>query len=184
MNSKVLIVSMVLLTVLPLFILAACAQKQSRPETPPTEFHSDTAAEDASAETDMVPPPEIEPETTPAVDAAAEQFLSEDIYFNEGSAVLQPAAREILRRKARWLLDNPEVKIIVQGHSDEPGGQEANFALGDRRAGSVITYLIEMGIDLARMTAVSYGKERPVSMGMDEASRARNRRVHMVFDIY
>ena len=184
MNHRYLTGCMVLLTVLIVFILAACAQNQTLQETPPPESYSESEAEDAAAESEFEPPPEIETDTEPSYDAAAEEFISEDIYFKKSSAVLQPEAREILQRKARWLLDNPEAKIVIQGHSDEPGSKEANFALGDRRAGSVISYLIELGIDLARMTAVSYGKEKPVSMGTDEASRAKNRRVHIEFDIY
>lgn len=184
MKNKYFTGCMALLTALMVFSLAACAQNQTRQETGQPDSYNAPEAEDASAESELVPPPEIEEETAPTSDAAADQFINEDIYFKKGSYALQPEARTILQRKAGWLLDNPEMKIVIQGHSDEPGSNEANFALGDRRAGSVITYLMELGIDLARMTAVSYGKEKPESMGTDEASRAKNRRVHIEFDIY
>lgn len=184
MNNNHLTGYVVLLTALSLLSISACAQRQPGPEAQQPESYSESQTEDASVESEWVPPPEIEEESASTYDAAADVIISEDIYFKKGSAVLQPEAREILQKKAQWLLDNPGAKIIIQGHSDEPGSNEANFALGDRRAGSVITYLLEMGIDLTRMTAVSYGKEKPLSMGTDETSRARNRRVHIEFDIH
>ena len=184
MNHKYLILSVVLLIILPLFSIMACARRQTGPAVEQPASYEESETEDASAESELVPPPEIEAQPGSADDAAAAEFIQEDIYFKKGSATLQPEALEILQKKARWLLNNPEVKIIIQGHSDEPGSREANFALGDRRAGSVISYFLGMGIDLSRMTAVSYGKEKPVSTGTDEASRALNRRVHIEYDIY
>ena len=184
MNNNCIIGYMVVLVALALFGMAACVQTPASPDEQPSESWSESETDEAAAESELIPPPEFEEEATLSDDPSAEQFIAEDIYFKKGSAALQPEARVILQRKVGWLLDNPDVKIIIQGHTDEPGSKEANFALGDRRAGSVISYLIELGIDMARMTAVSYGNEKPVSMGTDEESRAQNRRVHMEFDIH
>src|SRR3546814_10019432 len=62
------------------------------------------------------------------------------------------------------------------GHCDERGTREYNLALGDRRANATKNYLASRGVDASRMTTISYGKERPVAMGSDEASWAQNRR--------
>lgn len=111
-----------------------------------------------------------------------EIFMEEDIYFEKKSSSLLPAAQEILTRKAQWLKQNPQVSVIIQGHSDEPGSAEFNFALGDRRAGSAKSFLIQQDIDPSRLTAVSYGKEKPIDPGNNEEARAKNRRVHFLIE--
>jgi len=79
-------------------------------------------------------------------------------------------------------MEYPEIGVIIQGHTDEPGTAEYNFALGDRRAGNVKGFLIQQGIDPSRLTAVSFGKELPAEPGNSEAARAKNRRVHFVIE--
>jgi peptidoglycan-associated lipoprotein len=132
--------------------------------------------------------PETEPE--PLV-ASAEGELpegwdileSEDIFFDKKSYSLLPEAQELLKKKAEWLLQNPDINVVIKGYSDEPGTNEYNIALGDRRAGSVKSFLIKMGIDPSRLAAVSYGREGLAETGSDEASKAENRRVHIVIDV-
>ena len=139
------------------------------------------------AKTDMEPTPaealpaEVSP--TDALPAGWEILVTDDIYFDKGSWTLSPEARQLLREKALWLLANPTVNVVVQGHSDEPGSDEFNFALGDRRAGIVKSFLIEAGIDRDRMAAVSYGREKPAETDQDESSRPKNRRVHIAIDL-
>ncbi len=70
----------------------------------------------------------------------------------------------------------PQYKVVVEGHADERGTREYNLALGERRASSVKDYLIALGIDPSRVETISYGKERPVALGHDEESWAKNRR--------
>jgi peptidoglycan-associated lipoprotein len=111
-----------------------------------------------------------------------EKFMEEDIYFEKQSSSLLTEAQEILTRKAQWLKQNPQVSAIIQGHSDEPGSAEYNFALGDRRAGNAKSFLIQQGIDPSRLTAVSYGKEKPIDPGNNEEARAKNRRVHFLIE--
>jgi len=67
-------------------------------------------------------------------------------------------------------------RITIEGHADERGTREYNLALGDRRANAAKNYLAAKGINPARITTISYGKERPVALGSDEASWAQNRR--------
>ena len=118
-----------------------------------------------------------------ALPAGWEVLVSEDVYFENGSWSLTPEARQLLREKALWLLDHPSVNVVLQGHSDESGSEEFNFALGDRRAGSVKSFLIEAGIEPERMAAVSYGREKPAETRQDESAKAKNRRVHVAIDL-
>lgn len=110
------------------------------------------------------------------------KFMYEDIYFEKGSYQLTPEAVELLKRKAQWLQKHPDVKVIIEGHTDEAGSKEYNFALGDRRAGAVKSFLIGEGIEPGRLIAVSYGNERPIDSGNTEKARSKNRRVHFVVE--
>ena len=108
------------------------------------------------------------------------KFMYEDIYFEKGRYRLQAESQAVLKRKAEFLKNYPEVSVIIEGHTDEGGSKEANIALGDRRAGEVKSFLIREGIATQRLIAVSFGRERPVDVGKAEESRAKNRRVHFV----
>ena len=105
-------------------------------------------------------------------------FESEDIYFEYDKSRLLPAAREVLKKKAQWLRDNPEAIALIEGHCDERGTNEYNLALGERRARSAKTYLTDLGISSSRLTTISYGEERPLDSRQTEEAWAKNRRAH------
>ena len=107
---------------------------------------------------------------------------NEDIYFSKGSYSLSSAGQALLEKKAGWLKDNPEMSVIIQGHTDEPGTAEYNLAFGARRGGEVKSFLIKMGISPSRLTVVSYGKECPSDKSGSEKSKRNNRRVHFVIE--
>lgn len=107
-------------------------------------------------------------------------FENEDIHFDFDRAVLREDAKEILRKKSAWLLDNLSIGILIEGHCDERGTTEYNLALGERRAASAKSYLISRGVDINRITTISYGEERPLDPGRNEEAWAKNRRAHFV----
>lgn len=113
--------------------------------------------------------------------ATRSSFVSEDIYFEYDSSALVPEARDVLKRKAEWLRSNPNVSVVIEGHTDERGTVAYNLALGERRAASAMAFMVDLGIPASRMTPVSFGKEKPANPGHNEAAWAANRRVH--FDI-
>jgi peptidoglycan-associated lipoprotein len=110
--------------------------------------------------------------------ATRSSFVSEDIYFEYDSAALVPEAREVLKRKAEFLRGNPNVSVIIEGHTDDRGTVEYNLALGERRAASAMSFLVDLGIPESRLTTISYGKEKPANPGHNETAWAANRRVH------
>jgi len=112
--------------------------------------------------------------------ARRERFVSEHIHFEFDKSRLLPEAKEILRRKAKWLKENPDVSVIIEGHCDERGTNEYNMALGDRRAHSAKSYLIDLGIAPERMKTISYGEERPFDPRHNEEAWAKNRRDQFV----
>ena len=101
---------------------------------------------------------------------------SDTIHFALDQYDIDATSRTILDSQAAWLLKWPDRRITIEGHADERGTREYNLALGDRRANAAKNYLAARGIDAGRITTISYGKERPVALGSDEASWAQNRR--------
>jgi len=117
-----------------------------------------------------------------AREAAGTAFVEENIYFTFDSAILSDQARHILNSKADYLRTYPGVAVTVEGYCDERGTDAYNIALGERRAQSVKDFLVNLGISTNRLNAVSYGEERPVAMGHNEASWAKNRRAQFVIN--
>ncbi len=112
----------------------------------------------------------------------AEVFENRNIYFDFDSYVLSEPAKRILDEKIVFLRQYPRVRVTIEGHCDTRGTAEYNLALGERRANSAMQYLVNSGINGNHLTVISYGEERPVAFGNDEASHAKNRRAHFVLD--
>jgi hypothetical protein len=87
--------------------------------------------------------------------------LSGSVLFESGKYELLPIAQSKLDEVAQALKDQGYKKIIVEGHTDSRGGDEANLTLSQRRADSVRTYLVSRGIDSAKITSVGIGEARP-----------------------
>ena len=102
--------------------------------------------------------------------------IGDRVYFGYDRYDLDAEARNTLERQAQWLSQFPNLAITIEGHADERGTREYNLALGDRRANSVMNYLVAYGIDPRRVRTISYGKERPAVGGSDSSSWAQNRR--------
>ena len=107
--------------------------------------------------------------------------LTAMVHFDYDQSDLRPADRAILDAKVPILQANSGVMIRVAGHTDERGSDEYNLALGQRRAAAVKAYLVQHGIADSRIATVSYGEEKPIAQGEDEAAWAQNRRAE--FDI-
>ncbi len=78
-------------------------------------------------------------------------------------------------------MKNPGKKVVIEGHYDQRGTPEYNIALGERRAQSVQTYLLNAGVSSSQVTVVSYGEEKPAVMGSSEYAFAQNRRGVIVY---
>jgi peptidoglycan-associated lipoprotein len=101
------------------------------------------------------------------------------VYFDYDKYSLSPEAQTALQYNAELLKRVPNVNVVSEGHCDERGTSEYNLALGERRARSVVDYLVGLGIVPNRMTTVSYGSECPVDPAHNEAAWAKNRRVFL-----
>jgi peptidoglycan-associated lipoprotein len=98
------------------------------------------------------------------------------IHFDYDKATVRPADAAILDQKVAILQANPNLRIRVAGHCDERGSDEYNLALGNRRAQASKQYLVSHGIDASRIETQSWGEEKPLAQGHDEAAWSQNRR--------
>lgn len=98
------------------------------------------------------------------------------IFFAFNSADISSEAQQILQRQAEWLRRYSNVGVTIEGHCDERGTREYNLALGERRAQAAKNVLVAAGIPAARLSTISYGKERPAVPGSGEDAYGQNRR--------
>lgn len=188
-------VCLALLLLIPGFMFAtSCAKKQVVSEPTVTAEEEDAEARRLAAERERQEAleeqrlreqglaEEAKARMQREAKASRERFLDEHIYFEFDKSRLLPESKAVLRVKAEWLKANPEALAIIEGHCDERGTNEYNLALGDRRAQSGKTYLVDLGIAAERLTCISYGEERPLDPGHDEAAWAKNRRAQFVIE--
>jgi len=109
-------------------------------------------------------------------DFVAQMMGKDTIYFDTDMYNIDEADAAALQAQAQWLMRYPNKRATIEGHCDERGTREYNLALGERRANAAKNYLVSLGVGAERLNTVSYGKERPVALGSDEASWAKNRR--------
>ena len=132
-------------------------------------------------------PPDLVPVTTNSgsslgalpgsqADFIAKMMGDDTIYFDTDRFNIDSADAAALGRQAAWLGQYSSKRITIEGHADERGTRDYNLALGERRANAAKNHMVSLGIDPARITTVSYGKERPIALGSDEAAWAQNRR--------
>jgi peptidoglycan-associated lipoprotein len=138
----------------------------------------------STSEPEVQKAPDRSAEEAPARETAKPKFVNENIYFAFDSSALSEQAREILNSTADYLRTNPNITMTVEGHCDDRGTDAYNIALGKRRAESVKNFLVDLGIGTNRLNTVSYGEERPIAMGHNEASWAKNRVAQFVINSF
>jgi peptidoglycan-associated lipoprotein len=106
-------------------------------------------------------------------------FANATVYFEFDKSSLTSKSIQTLKSAVDALNENSTIEVTLSGHADERGTREYNLALGQRRAESVSDYLVLNGINKSRITVKSFGEEKPLAYGQDEASYAKNRRVEI-----
>jgi peptidoglycan-associated lipoprotein len=102
--------------------------------------------------------------------------VGDRVFFESDSTEMASTAQATLDRQAEWLNRYGRYSFTVEGHADERGTREYNFALGARRAEAAKNYLISRGVAGSRIRTVSFGKERPVAVCDDISCWSQNRR--------
>lgn len=106
-------------------------------------------------------------------------LVLEGVHFETGKALLTEDSKQILARVAASLLDHPEVKLEVAGHTDATGSDAHNLKLSQARANAVRNYLISKGVKAEVLTAKGYGKSQPIADNQTKEGRDRNRRTEL-----
>lgn len=160
-------------------ILSACSTPQmppsSQPSTPDAPAPAKPVAAGNAREVSTV---------TAAVDPLLDPkgpLAKRSIYFAFDEYLIRPDFMPTLTAHANYLQGKPGRKLIIQGNADERGSSEYNLALGQKRAEAVKRALQGLGLNEARMEAISFGKEKPKALGHDEAAWAENRRADLFY---
>ncbi len=127
--------------------------------------------------------PEVITGSTEIPASALEKYkptVLRNVFFDTGSAELRPESFIELNRLKTFLDENSEISIQLNGHTDNVGSDTDNLALSDNRAKSVFTYLVENGIDKARMTYKGYGETSPIDSNDTDSGRQANRRTEFM----
>jgi peptidoglycan-associated lipoprotein len=173
MAMRPVLSSVTLVALILTFLFVGCAKEE--PPPPIVEPPPRPAAPPPPPPSPPPPPP------GPSISQQAfQEFQNQDIYFDFDKYDLRTDARATLDRKASFLNQNSSVRVQIEGHCDERGTEEYNLALGERRANAAKQYLTTAGISAGRLSTISYGKERPLDPGHNEAAWAKNRRDHFV----
>jgi peptidoglycan-associated lipoprotein len=152
--------------------LGACSKKAPE-QLPPAPTETGTAPTDTT--TDTAAGPGTQEHFATAVGAP-----NTIVYFDTDQYDIDAEDSAKLQTQARYFAQYSNVNFTIEGHADERGTREYNLALGERRANAAKNYLVSLGIPAERVRTLSYGKERPVALGSDEASWAQNRRAATV----
>jgi OOP family OmpA-OmpF porin len=102
------------------------------------------------------------------------------INFDTGKSVIRDESRPIIEQIVQMLKENPQLKLSVEGHTDNTGNPASNKTLSEERAKSVVSAIVSQGIDVVRLSAAGYGQDKPIADNNTEEGRAMNRRVELV----
>ena len=169
------------LTALAIAMLATTACASNPPPEPPVA-PKETAVITPPVVTPPKPPVVVTPPvpTGPAAGSKADFAVkaTDRVYFGYDAYNLDTDSNKSLASQVAWLKQFPSTRVEVQGHADERGTRDYNIALGERRAQAVKSYLVSQGIAETRIQTISFGKDKPLDMGHDEAAWARNRNAY------
>lgn len=116
------------------------------------------------------------------LDDPASPLSKRTIYFEFDSSQVAEEYLDLIAAHGKYLADNPQRRMRVEGHTDERGSREYNVGLGERRAKAVERLLRFQGVGNDQLEVVSFGEELPVAFGHDEAAWRLNRRVELVYE--
>lgn len=115
------------------------------------------------------------------IDNNKDPSLENIVYFDYDSAIVRKEYDNILLKISTYLMNNPQIRIVLEGHTDERGTRDYNLALGEKRANTVLRQLNILGVPRTQMKSLSFGEENPSALGLEDDILALNRRVEIIF---
>jgi OmpA-OmpF porin, OOP family len=107
-------------------------------------------------------------------------YIALDIHFDTGKSTIKSESAPIIEQIVKLLKENADLKLSVEGHTDNVGEPKSNQKLSEERAKSVVAELTKAGVEASRLSAAGFGQEKPVADNRSEEGRAKNRRVELV----
>jgi peptidoglycan-associated lipoprotein len=170
----------VLMALIAALALAACSSTDKKDDPAPVTDRTTPPPTTATTTTTTTPTTTTPIAVSPLKDP--KNILSTRvIYFDFDSNVVKDEYRAMVQAHAKYLTENRAATLRIEGHTDERGSREYNIALGNRRAESVKKILVVLGVQEGRVEIISFGEEKPVEGGHDEASWAKNRRAELKY---
>ena len=167
---------------LPMFALAACSSTSDESEESQVDTNTQTAVEEtvqvSAAQKEAMIAEQKRQQLADQLEALRSEHI---VYFDFDTSTLNSQFTSVLDSHAKFLSENSNVNVLVEGHADERGTPEYNIALGERRAKAVVTYLENMGVSSSQISVVSYGEEKPMVKDRSENAFAKNRRAVLVY---
>ncbi len=161
-------------------LLAACSSAVKLDKAPVEDRTGSTTGNSTPMDNAMgksnVPSLEVGKSSTDTLPVSARL-----VYFDYDSFAIKAESQALVESNARLIKADKNRKVVIEGHTDERGGREYNLALGQKRAEAVRRALGLLGVADSQMEAVSFGKEKPMVAGADEASLAKNRRAEISY---
>lgn len=176
-----------LLSALIALSLAACSSIDLGPDNMQTEAGETNGSQSAPADpasgsgTASSTVKGVELNNKQEAPKAETEELAKVIYFDFDSFALKDEFAAIIAGHARALVTDRTLRMVLAGHTDDRGSREYNLALGQQRAEAVKRALLLLGAQELQVEAISYGEEKPESLGADEVSWAKNRRVEISY---
>jgi peptidoglycan-associated lipoprotein len=169
-----------LLVALPVMTLAACSSSSGVDESPANLDNGANASQNGSnVDVNALTPEQAAAEKLQKKYEALRQ--EQIVYFDFDKSSIRGQYAELLQAHADFLVKNPSVKVLIEGHADERGTPEYNIALGESRGKSVAKYLQSLGVSDSQISVVSYGEEKPMVKSRTEEAFAKNRRAVLVY---
>ncbi len=171
-----------LAVILALVALGCAEKKVVKPSEMPQTGTTEQMGKEGEASKEKVTEQQMAKIESKEVPSKVEEVsgMFPDIRFDYDKYDLREDAKPVLNSVADYLIKNPSAKVLIEGHCDERGTSEYNLGLGDKRAKAAKDYLLSLGVPSSRISAISYGKEKPHCAEHAEECWAKNRRDQFV----
>lgn len=160
-------------------ILGACASNEPVKEVPVVDRTPVITAPTTSASTAQ--PTATQPVVGNPLTDPNNILSRRSVYFDYDSNVVKDEFRNLIQAHIKYLIDNKNARVRLEGNTDERGSREYNLALGQRRADAVKKIMVVLGVPEARLENISFGEEKPKAPGHDESAWSQNRRTDIVY---
>lgn len=159
-------------------LLAGCASQTTQPDE---ELNAGSGYGDGMSGSDLMGSGSGRPSYFSQLNDPNSILSQRSVYYDYDSYTVKGEYRELVLSHARFLRDNPDASVILQGNTDDRGSREYNLALGQRRADSVRNMMTLAGARDSQIESVSLGEEKPRALGHGEAAWSQNRRTDILY---